>query len=419
MRRTQQGSVFILALAVIAALVAIVAATAATAHTAAKARNNRLGQTRSRLLAEAAMQHALSVLSSQSATVTLQTDDWATLGSTDFTHPGTIRYTMGDGTYRIQLVDASSLINLNTASAAWLGNLPLTQEQVDSLTDWRTGGQTPQSDGGKDQYYNGLTNPYNTKLGNLDSVDELLLVRGWNKQALYDIPTQTTNKPLVSGSTTTQPTIYSLVTVDSESPNTTSGKVNVGVPGVQAAQLLGVGIPPNVAGALAAGAPYQNLGACLRVNGVTTQNANAIVNNLIVSTTNPRPGLINLNTATEAVLNSIPNMTTDITSAIISRQSSGFNQLSDFLSVPGVNLNLASQLIDNFTVATQTFLVRVEATVGLSSTALEAVIVLNGTTPRITKIYEPPYPDMPTRWGWYDVSQDTTIVDPASVTPAQ
>jgi general secretion pathway protein K len=417
MRRKQRGSIFILVLGIILAILAIVAATAAGAHTMSQARANRLSQTKARILAESAIQHALSVLDGQSTATVLQSDNWATLGLQTWGQPGTIRYTMNDGTYRVQIVDANSLIDVNSASNAWLTNLPLTQEQIDSLTDWRSAGQTAQSDGAKDTYYNGLTHPYNAKVQNLDSVDELLLVRGWTKNALYDVPTQTTSQPLVSGSTGQQPTIYSLITVDSGTPNT--GKTNVGVAGVQAATLTAAGISPIVAGTIAGRAPFTTLGAVLQLPGMTTQIAGPVVNNLTVSATDPLPGKINLNTATQAVLNSIPNMTSDIAQAIISQQSTGFNQLSDLLSVSGITIANAANLVDFFCVGSEKFLIRVVGTVGNTSVALEAVVVMSGTTPRVTKIYEPPFNDMPTRWGWYDVTQDVTTVDPGQVTPAQ
>lgn len=418
-RRRQQGSIFVLVLGIVVAMVAIVASVAASSHVASKARSNRLEMLKARLMAEAGVQHALSVLSGQSATVTLQTDGWATLGSSEFDQPGTIRYTMNDGTYRVQVVDACSLINVNTATSAWLTNLPLTQEQVDSLTDWRSGGQNALSDGGKDAYYNGLTNPYNAKLQNLDSVDELLLVRGWTKNVLYDVPTQTGGAQLQAGNTNATPTVASLITVDSASPNVTTGKVNVSTGNIQAANLVAAGISVTIAGNIAARGPYTTLGSILTRANVPLNLAGPVVTNLIVNTTNPRPGLLNLNTVTLPVLNSLPNMTSDVSSAIISKQATGFNSLADFVSLPGVTVNEIAQLVDYFTVASQTFLIRVEGTIGNTSVPLEVLVKMNGTTPQIVKTYEPPFSDMPTRWGWYDVSQDITTVDPSQVTPAQ
>jgi general secretion pathway protein K len=418
MRSRQSGSVFILVLGVVFGIVAIVAAVAASTRVANKARVNRLDQAKARMMAQSGLQHALSVLSGQSTTATLQTDGWATLGLSTFTQPGTIRYTMNDGTYRVQVVDACSLINVNTAASAWLTNLPLTQEQVDGLTDWRSPGQTALSDGGKDAYYNSLTKPYNAKLQALDSVDELLLVRGWTKATLYDIPTQTGGAQLTAGNVSQTPTIYSLVTVDSDAPNT-GNKINVSVRGVNAANLVAAGIDVTIAGTIVSRGPYTTLGSVLTRANVPLRLAGPVVNNLTVSTVNPRPGLLNLNTVSQSVLNSIPNMTPDISAAIVQKQATGFNSLADFVALPGLTVAQAAQLVDYFCVSSESFIVRVVGTVGSTSVPLEAVVRLNGTTPSIIKTYEPPFTDMPTRWGWYDVTQDITIVDPSQVTPAQ
>ena len=85
---------------------------------------------------------------------------------------------------------ASSLININTVSTttadqALLNNLPLTQQEIDSLLDWTSTSTTARTDGAKDDYYNALPTPYNTKLGTLSTLSELLLIQGWVGVDLY------------------------------------------------------------------------------------------------------------------------------------------------------------------------------------------------------------------------------------------
>jgi len=64
---------------------------------------------------------------------------------------------------------------------------------IDSLIDWiDTGdGDSEEEYGAEDGYYKGLEPPYSCKNGPVESIDELLLVRGFTKELLYgtdDIP---------------------------------------------------------------------------------------------------------------------------------------------------------------------------------------------------------------------------------------
>lgn len=175
MRRRQRGAIFVVTLAILAGLTAIVASVALSQRFVIKAEAHSLEEQRARVAAEAGIQRAVETLcdagssgstaaptagvnsgsnvNSGSAT-TLQ-DDWAMLGST-----GSDRFQLKDSSFRLQILDASSLVNLNTATQQQLQNLPLTTEQIDSLLDWVSAGENARSDGGKDSYYNALSTPY-------------------------------------------------------------------------------------------------------------------------------------------------------------------------------------------------------------------------------------------------------------------
>ncbi len=57
---------------------------------------------------------------------------------------------------------------------------------IESFLDWTDQDTTPRSDGAEtDDYYSRLDFPYKAKNGPLDTVDELLLVKGFNKTILY------------------------------------------------------------------------------------------------------------------------------------------------------------------------------------------------------------------------------------------
>jgi type II secretory pathway component PulK len=65
-------------------------------------------------------------------------------------------------------------------------NLPnLTEDVINSILDWLDPDQTERSNGAEDTYYGSLPQPYHTKNGPLDSLDELLLVKGVTPLFLY------------------------------------------------------------------------------------------------------------------------------------------------------------------------------------------------------------------------------------------
>jgi general secretion pathway protein K len=67
--------------------------------------------------------------------------------------------------------------------------LELDPELIDPIIDWLDSDSTPSSlyglSGAEDAYYQGLPSPYHCKNGPLDSLDELLLVKGMTKEILY------------------------------------------------------------------------------------------------------------------------------------------------------------------------------------------------------------------------------------------
>jgi hypothetical protein len=119
---------------------------------------------------------------------------------------------------------------------------------------------------------------------------------------------------------------------------------------------------------------------------------------------------VDLNTANQAVLQTIPGVTSDIAQAIVTRQTNdGFTTLGQVTQVPGITTGILAQCADSFTINSQVFLVRVIGTVGSVSVPLEAVITLGTNTATITKIYHPPFGNMLSHWHWDN--QSTNDVD--------
>ena len=97
------------------------------------------------------------------------------------------------GTCEIRVVGEAGKVNINTVSEAILrkiiGQMGLETEArdvvVDSIVDWRDPDDLYRINGAENDYYQSLKEPYNCKNGNLDSIEELLLVRGVTPNLFY------------------------------------------------------------------------------------------------------------------------------------------------------------------------------------------------------------------------------------------
>ncbi len=99
--------------------------------------------------------------------------------------------------YRFGVADEAAKINVNALLALDNGkgqvgynvlmDLPnMTEDVANSILDWLDpSSDTPRSDGAKDDYYSSLSPPYHCKNGPIDSLEELLLVKGVTPQLLF------------------------------------------------------------------------------------------------------------------------------------------------------------------------------------------------------------------------------------------
>jgi len=414
-RRTQQGMTFVVTLGIMVALVAVVAAAAVSQRARFQALLTRVEKDKARWAAEAGLQRALAELSLiQAGQPASLEDEWAQLGQR-----GEELFVLGDESFRVGIVDAGSRINLNTASLDQLQRLPFTQEQIDSLLDWREPGTTPRTEGAKDEYYNNLANPYQAGLRRLSSFDELLseLRRTPERSGLHgscavrapggrgfdgdDRPGFI--RPAADAVSACGYRQFLAPDDPDFSPQTTptgQTRLNVNGGGTNPGSLTQRGIPTQIAAQIFQRRPFTRLGDVVAVAGANRQAQRAILDELTVTGQTRSEGKINLNTADEAVLNSIPNLPPDVVQAILSRQLQGFQQLSDILDVPGMTGATLTQTVDAFTVQSGAFWVRVEGRTGSLRESIEALVTLDANGPRLIRIEHPPFGDMSVRWGW-------------------
>ena len=103
----------------------------------------------------------------------------------------------GEGRYQVRYgaSDESAKLNINTLIQLdkagtvlhdALMKLPnMTEDIADAIVDWVDPDDTPRAAGAESETYLGLSNPYRAKNGPLNSVDELLFVRGITPQLLF------------------------------------------------------------------------------------------------------------------------------------------------------------------------------------------------------------------------------------------
>jgi type II secretory pathway component PulK len=98
--------------------------------------------------------------------------------------------------YRFGVTDEAGKINLNailaldkgqgTIAKQMLMALPnMTDEASDAILDWLDSDDTPRPSGAESDYYGSQSPPYQAKNGPLDSLEELLLVKGVTPQLLF------------------------------------------------------------------------------------------------------------------------------------------------------------------------------------------------------------------------------------------
>jgi DNA uptake protein ComE-like DNA-binding protein len=263
------------------------------------------------------------------------------------------------------LVDEASKLNLNTVTSAMLQALPLpemTPEFADAIVAWRSA--TSQNAALADNYYSQLTPGRHNKGAVYETVDELRLINGamlavilgedTNRNGTLDLneddgelsaPRDDQNGQLLAG-------LLEYVTVYSSEPATSAAgtrRINVttlntlqtrqqlqnrltqrGIPAQRAAQIL-ARIPFN------ANNPNQNQAltsvADFMVTAQMTPEEFSLIHTELTATTATNgiaQGLVNVNTASAAVLSAIPGIGPDYASAIVAFRAANPDQLTSF-----------------------------------------------------------------------------------------
>ncbi len=268
------------------------------------------------------------------------------------------------------LIDEGAKLNLNTATVDMLQMLPgMTPELAASIVTWRSAGSS-QTGGASDSTYARLDPPYRCKHAPFETVEELRLVYGMTTDLLYgeDINLNGVLDPNEDDGDVLLPTdnrdgrldpgIFEYVTVYTREPNT--GRTNVNNPqqlallleaklGVQRANEIlarlgaapgGTQPRPPAQGAQPGGGTQAAPGAqpgTIQVStvlefyvmsGMAIEEFEQIANDITASGAQYIEGLVNVNTAPEAVLACIPGIGPQNAPALVAYRQSHPDRLS-------------------------------------------------------------------------------------------
>lgn len=409
MKSKRRGSVFLFSLVSVAVLTLALATAVATQRVEVRVVVNRIDGDRSRLMAESAIQYAMQALAGVDVNLVTLNDEWALLGEN-----GAREFLVNDGAFRVQIIDASSFVNINTSTEEHLNMLPLNSEQIASLLDWRGPELQPRTEGAKDEFYNALTVPYNTALRGFLSLDELLLVRGFTPQTLFEVQTDIVRPELQVGLAEEQPTLAELITVDSASPNTdATGEQRLNVNQASEGDLEQAGLTEDLAEAIIrrrnTQGTFTSLAQLFLLQGVTLQTAQVILDRLTVVGAETLPGRINVNTVSESVLRTVPDIS-DQTADEILRLQGDIQNLGDIANYPGVDIDFMRIVGATLTTGSSTFVIRAVGQVNASSYALEAMVRIVEDRPVLVRMGPVPFEDPIARWGWPEDATIQTVI---------
>ena len=201
-KKSKEGVALLVAMGILMVLPLIVIALGFDTKLEAKLISYKKKKIKAEMLAHSGMEYAKAVLANQSEASETEIED---LGEEDrdgflrsalyvqrgLTTESTIQ--LGDGTFTIKIESAEAGRNVNLlTSDQWMeilemANVPSTEweEMIDCLADWIDEDDVHGINGAEsdDSYYEDLGYP--VKNGPLDSVEELLMVKGWDENVLY------------------------------------------------------------------------------------------------------------------------------------------------------------------------------------------------------------------------------------------
>lgn len=189
---SQSGIALIMVLWILSLLAVLALELSYAARTELKIASNTKEETQNYYIARAGIERGI-------AQILAQSNEQPGLEKWNF-GGGKTELSFGKGIMEIAVTDESGKINVNTMDDATLtavlrqvlssiGVEERAQETaIDSILDWRDPDNLHRANGAEDNYYRSLLNPYSAKNGRLDSLDELVMVKGVTPEIFFGKP---------------------------------------------------------------------------------------------------------------------------------------------------------------------------------------------------------------------------------------
>ncbi len=250
---------------------------------------------------------------------------------------------------RFRLVDEASRLNLNTATVEMLELLPrMTPALAAAIIDWRDADSEVTEMGAEDETYQRLNPPYRCKNAPFESVDELRLVAGMTPEILYGEDLNRNGildpneddldlaEPMDNRDGRLDPGLFEFLTVHSRQSTLRAdgtARISIGAQGRQELAALleerfGADRSNQILGTLGNTnqVPASLLEFQLRT-GMTVDEFVQIENDIIAGDAQqPATGLVNVNSAPEAVLACIPGIGFEFAPTLVAYRQSNPNR---------------------------------------------------------------------------------------------
>lgn len=362
LRPASRGSVLIIVLWVAFGLVSLALYFANSASLDLRAADNRVAGLEAEQAIAGAARYASNILANlpEPGTIpdtTTYVSEAVPVGDAAFWFIGRDNNNLNGDRMVFGLVDEASKLNLNTATLDMLQNLPgMTPELAAAIIDWRDADSNVTTGGAEDDTYQRLNPPYHCKNAPFESLDELRLVYGMSNSVLFgeDLNLNgyldgnendgTTTPPDDNADGVLNPGIFEYLTVWTREPGTRtngSAKVNIGTVGFPPPPQLTAlftekGISSSRAGEIMArlspaspgrgqpNPPPNNFTSLLEfyIRSGMTADEFVLIEGDISTTNGVVQGLVNVNTASVAVLSCIPGISTNHAMDIVAYRQS-------------------------------------------------------------------------------------------------
>jgi len=255
-----------------------------------------------------------------------------------------------DDEYDYGLTDEAGKINLNSASEEMLLKLPgMTAELAASIIDWRDEDSEVTTGGAEDEYYLLQSEPYNCKNAPLQTVEEILLIKGASEALLYGEDTNLNgilddhendgdlSEPSDDRDGRLDTGFYDYVTVYSAEANTDSeGNERINVSDSDNREDLQTALQEvvkedralEIMNMVSTNPSYDNLLDFYFQVGLTSEEFAPLADKLTTSDEETLSGLVNVNTASKEVLLCLPGLEESDVESLLSYRERNSEQTS-------------------------------------------------------------------------------------------